>query len=228
MVYKRQLAEHLSYKSALALLPPAAITPPIEAVRRTRDKSYARWPPHINLIYPFLASPSEGKELQMQSSSDQSRQLKEDIRSRIFKVVQDIPPFHISLSADPAGEFIHSKKSRTVWLRPLQEADGSDETAITQLQVALQAEFSQCIADDRPFVPHLSVGQAWNERTSTNLHKEIKDSISNFLSKIGPNPSKEGEIPACLDWYVDQVYVLERNGFHGRFQVIGSVKLGEP
>jgi hypothetical protein len=29
-----------------------------------------------------------------------------------------------------------------------------------------------------------------------------------------------------LDWFVDKVYVLERNGYHDRFKLVGSIGLG--
>ncbi|PSN74871.1 hypothetical protein BS50DRAFT_463765, partial [Corynespora cassiicola Philippines] len=203
------LPSHLSHKAALVLLPPPAICPPIEAVRRLRDRHFARWPPHINLLYPFLASPSEPDPASQQGDSPRLRQ---DIRARIQHAVRGAPPFHVSLSADPAGIFSHSKRSKTVWLGP-------SSTSVQQLQAALQAEFSDCDADKRPFTPHLSVGQANSDSASAQLREEIKNSVTEFIG------DSRHEQTAALDWYVDRVYVIERKGFHGRFKVIGEVEL---
>lgn len=198
-----RLPAHLAFKSALVLLPPPAIAPPIEAVRRVHDKNFARWPPHINLVYPFLASPADPL----------SRQLKEDIRSRIRKATEQLEPFHISLSANLVRQFSHSHKSKTVWLRPSTDH-------VQQLQAALQAEFAECNADDRPFQPHLSIGQASSDAGVQELEGEIRRSIKEF------NGAGDGKKPTVLDWYVDTVYVIERQGYHDRFQVVGSIPLG--
>lgn len=133
------LPPHLSHKSSLVLLPPLSITKPIETLRRKHDKQFHRWPPHINLIYPFLSSPSsfansespslsqdiESLKAKEQATSITSKnfsgnvlQLRDDIRSRILSVVKDVQPFSIFLQADPPGIFVHGKRSATVWLNP--------------------------------------------------------------------------------------------------------------
>ena len=43
------------HSSTVAIVPPEALWPPIQRARRAlRDKGLYRWPPHINLLYPFL------------------------------------------------------------------------------------------------------------------------------------------------------------------------------
>jgi 2'-5' RNA ligase len=207
-IMARQLPAHLSHKSALALLPPASIAAPIETIRRAHDKHFARWPPHINLLYPFLASPSENR----QEHAD-AVQLKEEVRMRIQKVVTSIEPFHVSLIADPPGTFSHSKRSKTVWLGPSTQQ-------IQELQAALQAEFAECDADQRPFTPHLSVGQANSDDAAQKLREETTSTVAEF-------GSKSGGASTSLHWPIDKVYVIERKGFHGRFKVVGSIDLGE-
>ncbi|KAH7071713.1 2'-5' RNA ligase superfamily-domain-containing protein [Paraphoma chrysanthemicola] len=203
----RQLPAHLSYKSALALLPPAHLTAPIEAVRKVHDRHFERWPPHINLLYPFLASPSTTTE-----QGDRA-QLKEEIRARIQHVVKSIQPFHISMHADSAGVFSHGKKSKTVWLGPSTQS-------IQLLQSALQTEFAECDADQRPFKPHLSVGQAHSDKGATAVAEAIKNSVTEHLTH-------HDEVDAvALDWHVDKVFVIERKGYHGRFEVVDSIELG--
>lgn len=199
-----KLPAHLTYKTALALLPPASITPPIEAVRRLHDKHFERWPPHINLLYPFLAAPLE-------TSDSNTPRLSQAIRARIEKATSNIKAFHLSLSADPPGTFSHSKTSKTVWLGPTTES-------VQQLQAALQIEFAEVNSDERPFTPHLSVGQAKTDKMAEQLRKEIKNSITEF------HQVKDGD-PVALAWFVDKVYVIERKGFRDRFTVVGSIDL---
>jgi 2'-5' RNA ligase len=200
----RQLPAHLTYKTALALLPPPSITPPIEAVRRIHDKHFERWPPHINLLYPFLASPLE-------TTDSNAPRLTQAIRARIEKATAAIQPFHVSLNADPPGAFSHSRTSKTVWLGPTTDS-------IKQLQAALQAEFTECDVDHRPFTPHLSVGQAKTGIVADQLAKEIRNSIAEFRQL-------QNSVPVVLDWLVDKVYVIERKGFHDRFTIVGFIDL---
>jgi hypothetical protein len=208
------LAPHLSYKSAISLLPPSLVAPPIEAIRRAHDKHFARWPPHINLIYPVLASPTENAGQQGHGESTKGPpRLKHDIRSRIHKAVKQVRPFHVTLNADPPGVFSHGKRSKTVWLAP-----SSDE--VKHLQAALQAEFVECDSDRRSFTPHLSVGQAHSDAGVQKLREELERSVSGHLNS-------EGKSKYQLDWYVNQIYVLERKGYHGRFKIVDVIELHE-
>jgi 2'-5' RNA ligase len=206
-----RLPSHLSFKSALALLPTGAITPPIESVRCVHDAKFARWPPHINLIYPFLASPSE--------STSSGPVLKKEIQARINGVVQKTQPLIMELNADPCGVFHHSKRSKTVWLKPVIAGD-----AVHRLQAELQAEFAECDADDRPFTPHLSMGQAKSQTGAEALMTEVKKTVSEFTSQRTSGEEKLQS--SALQWHIDTVFVIEREGFHDRFKIVGAVKLG--
>lgn len=203
------MTKQLSHKSALVLLPPPSIAEPIEAVRRVYDRQFFRWPPHINLLYPFLSSPSTSGRLQP------------DIRMRIEKVTQNIQPFHVALRADPPGVFHHSKKSKTVWLGPTTRS-------VQELQAALQYEFSKGLPDGdrRSFRPHISIGQAKSQDGADHLSTEITKSISEFVARNAN--VNGGDRPAELGWYVDQVHVIEREGYKDRFEIIGTIRLGEP
>jgi 2'-5' RNA ligase len=44
-----------SVRTALALLVPEALCGAIDAVRAKHDPAFSRWPPHANLLFPFLA-----------------------------------------------------------------------------------------------------------------------------------------------------------------------------
>lgn len=202
-----KLPAHLTYKTAIALLPPSSITSPIEAVRSVHDKNFKRWPPHINLIYPFLASPLE-------TSDSNSPRLSQPVQARLQRATSGIRAFQVSLNSDLPGIFTHSKSSKTVWLSP------TPDDKVKQLQAALQAEFSECDSDPRAFTPHLSIGQARTDKVAEQLSKEISNSVAIFHES-------EDTVPRSLHWLVDKVYVIERKGFHGRFTVVGSVDLAQ-
>lgn len=40
--------------SSVAVIPPPEVWPPLEAIRRIYDTGFVRWPPHVNMLYPFL------------------------------------------------------------------------------------------------------------------------------------------------------------------------------
>ena len=209
----KQLPTHLSHKSALVLLPPSSIAAPIEGVRRTHDKNFERWPAHINLLYPFLSSPSEAIE------NDQGSPLflKAEIRARIVRAVQDIRPFHITLDADPPGFFSHGNGgSKTVWLGPTTDS-------VQRLQAALQKEFSEANADRRPFVPHLSVGQVKSKVCLDELRTLIRKRVAEHMDH---SPNEEA-MSVALDWHVDHVCVIQRNTKNDRFKVVETIKLGK-
>jgi hypothetical protein len=43
-----------SHKSTVCIIPPLAVQQAVQKIRCFKDKSFVRWPPHINLLYPFL------------------------------------------------------------------------------------------------------------------------------------------------------------------------------
>lgn len=42
-----------SHDTALCIIPPRHQWPPLDRLRSRYDKAYEKWPPHVNLIYPF-------------------------------------------------------------------------------------------------------------------------------------------------------------------------------
>jgi 2'-5' RNA ligase len=201
-----KLPAHLTYKTAIALLPSSSITSPIEAVRSVHDKNFKRWPPHINLIYPFLVAPLE-------TSDSNTFRLSQAIQARLEKAASGIQAFQVSLDAERPGVFTHSKTSKTVWLGPVPDEN------VKRLQAALQAEFTECNSDQRAFTPHLSLGQARTDKVVEQISKETGNGVASLNHQEAATKS--------LDWCIDKVYVIERKGFHGRFTVVGSVDLAQ-
>jgi hypothetical protein len=42
-----------THRTAIVLVPPKEVWPPIQAIRQVYDRHFLRWMPHITLIYPF-------------------------------------------------------------------------------------------------------------------------------------------------------------------------------
>jgi 2'-5' RNA ligase len=204
LLQSNTIMRKLSHRSALVLLPPSTITAPIEAVRCIHDKQFLRWPPHINLLYPFLESPSRSVG-----------NLRNDISMRIEKVTHAIKPFRISLSSYPPGIFHHSQKNKTIWLDPATQH-------LYRLQAALRSEFFRIEPARSRFRPHLTVGKATSQDGADAICTEITKSISEFLAQ---NADKDDNSTA-LGWLVDQVHVLERKDEIERFKIVGTIPLG--
>lgn len=85
---------------------------------------------------------------------------------------------------------------------------------VKELQASLQSEFSECDADDRPFVPHLSLGQVKKARGLAELHNDLDAAMKAFLLE---------DIDWSIEWPVGSVVVIERNGYSDPFRVVGEV-----
>jgi 2'-5' RNA ligase len=135
--------------SALAIIPPenSATWVAIQALRQEHDRQIDRWPPHINLLYPFV--PSEHFDACAET---------------IASILVNTPTF--KLTFDKISYFKHGK-SCTAWLAP----DPAARERLKELQTALEAAFPHCddLARRQPgevtsaFSPHLTVGQFRNE-----------------------------------------------------------------
>jgi len=158
-----RLPSHLSHKVSLVLIPTVVIQEPIQSIRSKHDKQFHGWPPHINLVYPFLATASgDASEAHDETALETVNPPQSPVISRIRKVTRDIPPFTLLLSANSPGIFLHNKRSATVWLRPLDQGLSTTpltssnrgtgnfdletsctgpSVALLQLQAALQHEF---------------------------------------------------------------------------------------
>ncbi|KAL3468085.1 hypothetical protein BJX64DRAFT_246849 [Aspergillus heterothallicus] len=132
-----------THDTALCILPPAHLLRDIERLRALYDKAHSRWPPHLNLIYPF----TEPEDLPQAAKIVQS-------------VISRRQPQHdepIRLRLDTPGFFTHRHNS-TIYRY---------DSGSPGLQALL--ELRQEIFDAFEYVPsrdstlHLTVGQSEGE-----------------------------------------------------------------
>eukprot|EP00466_Bigelowiella_natans_P014865 jgi/Bigna1/126149/aug1.2_g857 len=71
----------LTNSTALALCPPTSLWIQIDKIRKGYDKAYGKWPPHMNLSFPFV-----------HSKVFSSR------KSELEEKLETLPPFTITLS----------------------------------------------------------------------------------------------------------------------------------
>ena len=148
-----------SYDTALCIIPPQHQCEEIDKLRSLYDKAYEKWPPHINLVYPFV-------------NSEQLPRAKELLETHLRTAFADVSPVTATLGG--AGIFKH-KKDTTIFL---QEKDGREEQVLT----SLRSEVLQALGQkSTPHVFHLTVGQA--EDNSVAARQFLVDKI-NFLPEI--------------------------------------------
>lgn len=76
------------HKSAVAFVAQRSSTATLQELRCFKDKNFVRWPPHINLLYPFLPDSKE-------SFAEAAQLAASRLRERA--------PFQVLLSPEPAG-----------------------------------------------------------------------------------------------------------------------------
>ena len=125
-----------SHETALCIIPPSQLWPQIDLVRASHDKGYDKWPPHINLIYPFV------QPAQLRKAAEAIGQL--DITQKSEG---------IQVGLERAGAFVH-KRYNTVYL----QADGDSMSSISHLRSSISQLLGKSFESSHH--PHLTVAQS--------------------------------------------------------------------
>lgn len=137
-----------THTTAVVLIPPETVQPPIQAIRRIHDRNFERWMPHITLLYPF----AERRDFT-------------DVIPALAKAAQQVSPFSVELTRFDA--FRH-RKSCTMFLAP------EPEDQIAHLHgILLQhlPNYDDTARFAGGFHPHLSVGQFQHRSLQTEQHR---------------------------------------------------------
>lgn len=126
-----------SVKSAICIIPPQEHWDSIQLIRRSNDKAFERWMPHVNLVYPFVPPARLAAAV-----------------SAVAAAVKAIAPFKASFAR--YGNFVQPK-SLTGFVQP------EPIEPFRQLNAALEKAFPDCddlsTRGEDGFHPHLSLGQ---------------------------------------------------------------------
>jgi hypothetical protein len=118
-----------------------------------RDKGLWRWPPHANLLYPFVAP-----------------KLFHLAAAKLAHAASDIAPFEVCVRE--LRVFKHPR-SATLWLHP----EPSREDALIELQAALQAAIphadQQTAGHGGAFTAHFTVGHFGSEEEALAAKEQI-------------------------------------------------------
>lgn len=116
--------------TALALIPDGDAWPPIQELRRKHDRQVQIWPPHMNVLYPFV--PEESFEA---------------VAHRLAQEMAKLGPVRVRFRS--MGHF-----GGTVYLRPECDAD----PGLARLHQACAAALPG-LTQKHEFIPHLTIGQ---------------------------------------------------------------------
>jgi 2'-5' RNA ligase len=141
-----------THTTAVVLIPPVELWPPIQAIRQQYDRHYRRWMPHITLLYPF-----------------RPRAEFEGLAEGFAKICRDLEPFNVALTE--IRSFRHRRGQFTLWAAP------EPAEPWRRLQAGLGSLVPDCHDVTRHrhgFTSHLSVGQVQGEAEMEHLRLALQ------------------------------------------------------
>ena len=140
------LKEKVVHSSCCIVLPEDK-TAQIQAIRSLHAKGFARWMPHINLLYPFIPA-------------EHVKQYK--LADKVKAALRDLEPFTVTLKRFSVFEH---RESATVFL----ECDTKPEGALLKLQAKLEGLFPFCDVQSTvggKYHPHMGLGDVKDKASS--------------------------------------------------------------
>lgn len=119
--------------TALTLVVPTNLHGVINSIRKTYDKAYLRWMPHINFLFPFV--PEERFE---------------EIKSKLAPALKSFGSFKVDLSE--IG-FFKQAKGVTIHIKP------KDPTKLEALFEVIRQAIPDVMPKHNEFHPHLTIAQ---------------------------------------------------------------------
>eukprot|EP00536_Pseudo-nitzschia_multiseries_P006671 jgi/Psemu1/193662/e_gw1.145.99.1 len=197
------------------------VVPPPENIRvwkalsemrsKLKDPGFYRWPPHVNLMYPFLKLPDQRKKSES-DGSEQSHSIS-NIVERLESATRKMEPFLVRLNT--LGTF-GGKKRGVLWLHPDSSNDletESEPSPLITLQTLLEEAFPMCRDQSQKggsFTPHMTLS-----------HFPSLDEASNAKEDMEFNSDD------CLEFMLDRIYLLQRKGDGGQFLRVAEIALGD-
>ncbi|KAK3390399.1 2'-5' RNA ligase superfamily-domain-containing protein [Podospora didyma] len=145
-----------SHDTALCIVPPKHIWPSVERLRALYDQAYEKWPPHVNLIYPFVRP-------------DQLPIAAEAIEYVLSQPYRDQEEDMLRVSLD-AGDVFKHKHDNTIYLHDSDEAR-SARLANLRRDVLRALGHSQTGG----YQMHMTVAQS--EDAESSAHKFLLDKV---------------------------------------------------
>lgn len=151
--------EFSSTQTALALLLPEELSQQVNDFRSRHDKAYCKWPAHINIVYPFVAS----QEL-------------DSVMEALQRCLENDVEGPIDIDCTSLNVFKH-KKSGILFLQPDESA--TDQLIKLRRSIITSLTYQEASAIHMAEVrPHLTLGQADTSRSAMDkLLKEAENLV---------------------------------------------------
>jgi len=198
---------HFVHHATVALVPPSTPADRVavwERLQGTRfllkDRGYYRWPPHINLLYPYL---------------DPASDVHGEVLPALAAAAASVSPFRVTLKT--LGTFGGHTRG-VLWLDPEVVATAGDEgcDAIYTLQAKLLAALPS--APGRPPLPP--------QLTRFRPHMTLCH-FSSLAAADRAGSDLAGDFAASpVSFEVAEAYVMARRGDGGQFHVVARLPLG--
>jgi 2'-5' RNA ligase len=200
-----------------------------------KDPGYYRWPPHVNLLYPFLKL---NHTTNFTSNDDNSLESVSGIVKQLESATRRIPPFRVVL--DRFGTF-GGKRRGVLWLHPSSSRIIDDEETSTtttpnveseplqELQQCLEEAFPMCRdqsqkGDNGSFVPHMTLSHFESLQDAEKSQSSLEKFFTSILFQGGDIENCDNDGP--LSFVLDRIYLLERKGDSGQFLRVAEIALG--
>lgn len=122
-----------SRDTALCIIPPRSQWSKVDQLRSHYDRAYGKWPPHINLVYPFVQIDALERAAEAVQSAAQQGQ----------------KPFDVCLSS--ASVFQH-KHDNTIYVHD------AEDSQLRDLRAAVLGALGH--QDDGEYRMHMTIGQS--------------------------------------------------------------------
>lgn len=148
----------ISHRSALVILPTTDRWSLIEPHREAFDPSFSRWPPHINLLWPFF---------DLSDSQDDEENILLPLRLLLCQLLS------FTAEIEEIDTFVENNIS-------FMKLNEQSTRHVKQLYDQLKKLFPQCCTNSRnSFNPHLTIAQFENEEK----RNQAKSSLSMFQTE---------------------------------------------
>lgn len=211
------LPSQKSHSWTICMVPPptakSAWSQLTDARRVCKDPGFYRWPPHANLLYPFI-EPVYAMENEMdkaigrnEKKEEIQKQFMDQVALHLSKAAEQCTPFDVTL--DSFGTF-GGKTRGVMWADPKISGITTNNDPLRHLQNELEKQFPMCKDQKKQgsFTPHVTISHYANITDALAAKEDIQSTWE------------------PISFHVTEVYLLNRKGDDGQFMVVATIPLG--
>jgi len=166
-----------------------------------KDVGLYRWPPHANILYPFV----NPYELEGNSSNVDA-----DVIARLGVACRQCESFTVHLTR--MGTFGGAKRG-VLWMKP-ESCREEPLAPLIELHAKLEEQFPECndqrVIGSGNFTPHFTLSH-----------------FDNLDDALAAKAEIESWWPDDVTFEAEEVYLLARKGYDGQFVKLATLPLGE-